>query len=405
MDNQHPIPQDITGFQFKLIGQMTIKQFIYLAAGAVIAWIFFFILPLPSLIKWPLSLISLVLGAGFAFVPIDGRPMDVMLGNFIGAIFAPTKFVYKKTVPPQPDNPAQNQTQPASPANLGGPSTPKVINLPPPQNQSSPVPEQVPSAQPNQAYPQATGRILSLNFEDQTKPQAQSSTQAVPQGSNETKAPENPEERKIIESEKKLEEKEEDLQKKLDEAQALENTETGLKNMDQAHKKTEELENMLKETIAQKEELEKQLLILQGKLEGEKQEKFIPSTAHPLRETKNVRKIPKELKKAAGVANFPESPNLITGIIKDSRANPLPNILVEVKDTDDNAVRAFKTNALGQFASATSLSNGKYQIIFEDPKGGHRFDSVEIEATGEVIMPLEIISIDAREELRRELFN
>ena len=39
MDN-HPIPQDVTGFQFRLIGDMTIKQFAYLAGGMILAWIF-----------------------------------------------------------------------------------------------------------------------------------------------------------------------------------------------------------------------------------------------------------------------------------------------------------------------------------------------------------------------------
>jgi len=38
MEN-HPLPQDITGFQFKLIGNMTVKQFSYLAVGVILAWI------------------------------------------------------------------------------------------------------------------------------------------------------------------------------------------------------------------------------------------------------------------------------------------------------------------------------------------------------------------------------
>jgi len=358
MDNQHPIPQDITGFQFKLIGQMTVKQFIYLAIGAVLAWIFFFILSLPALIKWPLSLISFIGGVAFAFVPIDGRPMDVMLGNFISAIFAPTKFIYKKTGTPDPDKPVLDQTHPP---------TLKPITVPFSQGQNK-----IPEAKSIEGKP------------------ADAKAKA--------------DQEKIIEGEKKLKEKEEDLQKKLNEAQALENTETSLKDMSEAHKKTQELERLLNEVNSQKQELEKQLIVLQEKLLSQKQ-MYTPSTAQPLRETRNVRKIPQAMKKSAGVANIPDAPNLITGIIKDPRANPLPNILVEVKDTDDNPVRAFKTNGLGQFASATSLSNGKYQIVFEDPKAEHRFDSVEIEATGEVIMPLEVTSIDAREELRRELFN
>jgi hypothetical protein len=111
------------------------------------------------------------------------------------------------------------------------------------------------------------------------------------------------------------------------------------------------------------------------------------------------------MQKSAGLPTAPEFPNVVTGIIKDPRGNPLQNILVEVKDSQGNAVRAFKTNALGQFASATPLTNGEYSIGFEDPREQNKFDTVAFKATGEIILPIEIISVDTREELRRSLFN
>lgn len=101
---------------------------------------------------------------------------------------------------------------------------------------------------------------------------------------------------------------------------------------------------------------------------------------------------------------MPEVPNLIAGVIKDPRGNILPNILVEVKDKDDNPIRAFKTNALGQFASATPLLNGTYTITFEDPKKTQLFDTIELLVNGNLIPPMEITSIDEREELRKSLF-
>jgi hypothetical protein len=109
--------------------------------------------------------------------------------------------------------------------------------------------------------------------------------------------------------------------------------------------------------------------------------------------------------KSVGLPTTPEFPNILTGIIKDARGNPLPNILVEVKDAQGNAVRAFKTNALGQFASATPLVNGDFTIEFEDQNNQHKFDKVGFKANGEIILPIEIISVDKREELRRSLFN
>lgn len=95
MDN-HPIPQDVTGFQFKLIGNMTVKQFGYLATGIVLAWILFQ-LPINILIKFPFCLFSAILGAGLAYFPVSGRPMDVMIGNYIKTLFRPTQFLYEKT--------------------------------------------------------------------------------------------------------------------------------------------------------------------------------------------------------------------------------------------------------------------------------------------------------------------
>ena len=109
--------------------------------------------------------------------------------------------------------------------------------------------------------------------------------------------------------------------------------------------------------------------------------------------------------KSVGLPSTPEFPNVISGIVKDPRGNPLANILVEVKDPQGNAVRAFKTNALGQFASATALSNGEYIVDFEDPRGQNKFDSISFKAIGEIILPIEVISVDTREELRRSLFN
>ena len=100
-----------------------------------------------------------------------------------------------------------------------------------------------------------------------------------------------------------------------------------------------------------------------------------------------------------------DTPNVVVGIVKDPRGNILPNILVEVKDKDGNPVRAFKTNALGQFASATPLAPGTYTIELDDPKKQHSFDSIQVVANNQILMPIEIISHDAREALRQQLFN
>lgn len=400
MDN-HPIPQDITGFQFKLIGAMTVKQFLYLAVGTILAWFFFFVLPLPSLIRWPIALFAIGLGGSIAFIPIDGRPMDQMFTNLIKAIYAPTQYVYDKTEgtgvatltiqTPQPA-PIQPQIQNvaiAQPPQTQTPIAQSQIATSIPISTPQPIsPQQQPI--PNPPQPTINGASLGWQIDDDEKDKKKYID----------------ENNSLVKNEIKLESEVVELKKEIDEAKAEEKLSLGSTDSTQIHQKTDELSKMLEQTIAQKEELEKELAMLKSDLpNAQKEQTFTPSTATPPPTTQNVKQVPKGLEKSSGVIATPQDPNLITGIVKDPRGNPLQNILIEVKDTEDNPVRAFKTNALGQFASATSLSNGKYVITFEDTKGQHRFDTIEIDVNGGIIMPLEIFSIDQREELRRELFN
>lgn len=92
---QHPIPQDVAGYKFRLIGDMTLKQFIWLAGGIILG-LFIYQLPLPFFFKYPLAAIAVGLGAGIAFVPIEGRSMDKWLIAFIKSIYSPTQYVWKK---------------------------------------------------------------------------------------------------------------------------------------------------------------------------------------------------------------------------------------------------------------------------------------------------------------------
>ena len=192
------------------------------------------------------------------------------------------------------------------------------------------------------------------------------------------------------------------LTKQLEEAKREEEEAKGKPTFEQAHAKAASLSEELKKTMLEKEALERQLLELQKKLVGQSGS-LNPFGAGDVSQPVPAKKITSPPKAATGILS-PEAPNVIMGIIKDPRGNPLSNILVEVKDSEGNPVRAFKTNGLGQFASATPLSNGVYTINFEDPKNEHKFDTVQFEATGEIILPLEVVSVDAREELRRELF-
>lgn len=95
---QHPIPQQISSYEFKLVGEMTLKQFLKAAVGIVLAvlinasgMIFF--------LKWPLMLITGGGGLMLAFVPFQDRPLEQWVAAFIKAIYSPTIYTYKKKAP------------------------------------------------------------------------------------------------------------------------------------------------------------------------------------------------------------------------------------------------------------------------------------------------------------------
>ena len=98
---QHPVPQDITGFQFKLIGDMTVKQFVYLAGGLVIAFVISR-LNIISVIKYPLLAVFGIGGAALAFLDVGKRPLDRIVLSFFKSVYRETRFIWKKT-PQIPD--------------------------------------------------------------------------------------------------------------------------------------------------------------------------------------------------------------------------------------------------------------------------------------------------------------
>lgn len=419
MEN-HPIPQDITGFQFKLIGNMTVRQFAYLAVGVVLAWICY-ALPLPFLIKLPFALVFGLSGVAFAFLPIEGRPMDTMISNFVKALLNPTQFIYVKTGGEFYSPPAINTNHPSAAAQrqqtttLSGDRLKSFLDSLPkrPKNKLDEKEMVFFESLANISSP-GSGRSIPSVSPNYTPPHIFSAA-PVKASDLKKKEEEDKKDAQIKEPVNSQEEASQDvllgkasvLEQELQKAKEEERHQAqGSADFQAAHQKVLELENLLNDTVAQKKQLENQILSLQKKLDMQGKKVYSPSVAVPEKEpTKNIRSIPKSMGKGVGIPNAPEYPNVITGIIKDPRSNPLANILVEVKDSDGNPVRAFKTNAIGQFASATPLINGTYTIEFEDPKGVSKFDTIQFVADGNIILPVEVISTDTREELRRSLFN
>ncbi len=336
---KHAIPRDVTGFQFKLIGDMTLKQFAYLATGCILGYIFFS-LPIAFFIKIPIAFLFVIMGISLAFLPISGRPLDTMLSLFIKALFTPNQYIFQKT---------NTQTNPITSTLANQPKS----NL----------------DKKEEVYMQS---VVPINMPTSIPPTTNSLNVASPQ------------------EEKVLEEESIELKKEIEQVKKEELESHDPKILEKENQKIAELEKKLAEVTSQKEELEKKLLLL-----SEKPNESIPKPTPPVNNpTPNTQTPPIR-------SDFA---NVIKGIVKDPRGNVLSNILVEVQDKEGNPVRAFKTNNLGRFASATALLNGTYTVHFEDPNEKNNFDSATITASGQEIAPLEIVSTDAREKLRRELF-
>lgn len=111
---QHPLPQDISNYRFRLIGDMTIKQFASLGICVILA-IISYSLPLPFFFKYPIVFAFVLLGIGMAFVPVEGRSLDIWLLAFIKSIYSPTQYIWKRS---QPSDSASETAAPTKENNL-----------------------------------------------------------------------------------------------------------------------------------------------------------------------------------------------------------------------------------------------------------------------------------------------
>lgn len=455
MDN-HPIPQDVTGFQFRLIGDMTVKQFAYVAVGGVLAVVFLYA-PFPFVLRIPFMILFGGIGLALAFMPLEGRPLDVMVGYFFKALIMPNQYAYHKTgghislfgyqtkppvVQTAQANPAQMQSQTPQMHHQNEDKEKKLSsyltqlheqNLSPleqrerayiqglslPRTQGAPV-------EPPKNSPHIFQREESKPTPQMQQPVQSQAIQVTQTVQQQAPLPEPVESKKEPETPQTLTLQENVLSQELNHAKQEEMQQTDTLKKQAVHSHVTTLEEQLLEIQRQKEQLEKELAGLKAQV-GQTQpnqaqtappSESSPAQTQPQTSTQqtssqaektdgeaSVRKITAEMAKNLGLPHVPDVPNLIIGIVKDPRGNVLSNILVEVKDQEGTPARAFRTNQLGQFASATPLSDGTYTIEFEDPKGQHLFDTIQITADNQILMPIEVISHDEREELRKALFN
>jgi hypothetical protein len=349
---QHPVPQHISSYEFKLVGDMTLKQFFQLAGGAIAALIVY-ALPFPGYVKWPFILFFGALGAALAFLPIEERPLSTWIFAFLKAIYAPTKFSYNASTSEDVFAKSSNETLPTNPQAEQYLSKPaksgllesfetaernffnKVTTLFQTSGGHSvaPIPITQTEASPSQ------GRILSANQqESQSTNQQPNAFTQVPQP------------RAGFRVEEEVD---------IPQSQAIK---AGHPNMPQ-------VQTQVAPQTPQNDQAIRPVFSNQpaGDLSQTKQATFSQEAAPPLP---------------------PERPNTIVGQVLAMDGKIVDGAILEIKDSSKRPVRAIRSNKVGHFLTVTPLADGDYELSIE--KEGYIFDSVQFKAEGKIIPPIQI---------------
>ena len=416
---QHPIPQNVTGFQFKLIGDITLKQFGYVAGGLIMAYLSTKISLIPLLLRYPMSAVCALLGIGLAFVPIEERPLDRWLISFFKSMYAPTQYVWKKNNPP-PEILLQPLPPPVAQPPIRTQVAPKKAVTPVHLNQPVPVMQTVPIVPPTRPMPPAVTKPPSTSAPP--PPKRDWWTQGAPPVK--TKAPPAPPQqpvtgKKVVFEEKKsvsqpstikpqevVRLKSEFDKKSRTLSDQIASLQKELTQGTLAKERLLELTQLLTQLLTEKDRLSQELAQVKKQLSERNAsitEKPTQYATYQDQSQTTVKIVSPQVAVRAGIPTLTQTPNVITGIIKDSSGTLLPNLIITVKDKDGIPVRALKTNRLGQFAASTPLTSGVYVIEVEDPKKTLQFHRIEVTLTGLVLPPLEISAVSPKDLMRQKL--
>jgi hypothetical protein len=95
----HKIPQNVTKYEGRIIGNFTAKQFIFLAIGGIAAFLIFNS-PLAQLYKIILIVVTIVISLILSIVRVQGRTTDEWMAHFFRAVNYPTQRIWRKAETP-----------------------------------------------------------------------------------------------------------------------------------------------------------------------------------------------------------------------------------------------------------------------------------------------------------------
>lgn len=377
---EHPVPQNITAYEFHLIGDMTVKQFFELLLGAGLA-LATYTSNLPFIFKWPIIIFSVIGGIAIAFIPIEERPLDKWVIAFFKSIYKPTKFFWKKQVKiPEvfaestyvqttqvggeiPITPIQRRSRAQDYiSSIGGEENPEQHDelFQAFQLQAIQLQEMFRDVTPAKGI--SAPKKQEITMEEMGKPNLRIQTHTL---SEKIFVPESTPEQIQI------------------------NPITVQKTQPEEQKIRHAVDIPNVQPIA----VEKQDIQIPEKPteEQQKQQTFTGALQQtPIYVNKEVKQAQEHVTTnvALPFPKKPTVPNVIVGMILDKDRNILENAIVEIHSSDGIPVRAMKTNMLGQFSISTPLRPGEYQISAE--KDGHTFDTFSLSLQNSIVDPIEI---------------
>ena len=345
---QHPVPQNVTQYQFRLVGDMTLKQFLELLGGLAVAYLFFSS-NLIFIIKYPLAALSLLGGAALAFFPIEDRPLDQWVINFIKSIYSPTRYIWKKsnkvpnifTFEAHPIEEVQVSTKTVKAPSISSITSPKAISVTDEERQRinvldamlaknapttpTPIPTQIvvdkPTVKPRKLKPFSEVKSHTI-FESAARPTPTPQVQKISLSDNDLTTP----------------------------------TTTPIQ-------------------VPQEKILEKPQTITSENV-------FVANPSITTEKPATPTTIPANIRLPAA----PSSPNLVVGMVVDKEGKIVENAIVQIMNKDGVPARAMKTNSLGQFYTSTPLSSGIYGLEVE--REGLTFPINKLEVSGSIISPI-----------------
>ncbi len=385
---EHPVPQNITAYEFHLIGSMTIKQFLILLAGGGLG-VLVYGTNLPSIIRWPLIILFVVSGVAMAFVPYEERTLDQWFINFIRAIYRPTKYYWRRTQ----KSPSFFDFSPKSSTQmLYQPDTSPMRRTRVQEYLSSLNQQEVAAAvdpldifqsdraNVNDLFSQvnAAANVLPGADSAQGKPVLQVRTRplgrTVLYSSNvpitDNAMPSAP----LV----TITSQDDDLDKAAPEPSAPAPQEARIENIP--------LVSLPITSTDAASPRENTAAPLEASQAAATAESYIAAAPAAPLDLSQVR--PAIFRTDLPFPSLPTQPNLLIGMVHDRNGGIVSNAIVEILDESGNTVRAMKTNALGQFYISAPLRAGRYTL--ETEKEGHTFPVYGFEATDIVLAPIDI---------------